>query len=275
VLWLLPVILLSFGFGQLFKWSQRQGHSAAVVVSANYLVLAAVLALYFLASGQWPSSPAAALVGTITGLSFIVSMLVMTHALIHIDAAATLTSFRLSVIVPIVVGVWIWGETATLTQAFGIGLALVSLVLFTWPRHSHSGRRSLVLVAMVFALQGLSQCCLRWVHYADLDSQRLYVLMFTALTAGIVGAIFVIARRLPLRRADILAGASIGLFNLIALAVILTALAQIQGTVFFPLSGCGVVVLDNLFAHYIWKEPLGRIGLAGAVLGAFSMLLVV
>lgn len=38
-------------------------------------------------------------------------------------------------------------------------------------------------------------------------------------------------------------------------------------------SGCGVVLVDNLFAHYVWKERLGRSGRAG--LGALSMLLIV
>ena len=45
-------------------------------------------------------------------------------------------------------------------------------------------------------------------------------------------------------------------------------------TVFFPLQGCAVVIMDNLFAHFFWKEPLGRSAMAGAALGAISMLLI-
>lgn len=276
MLWLFPVVLLNFGFGQLFKWSQRCGHSAPVVVTANYLVLSTALCAYFvITQDAWPSLRAPAILGAITGFSFIVSMLTMTHALASIDAASTLTSFRLSIIVPIAVGTWIWGELITPLQAIGIALALCSLCLLTWRRAGTRAADKSPLVLLIFALQGLSLCCLHWVHHAGLDEQRQYVLMFTALTAGILGGLFVIARRIQVKREALLAGAGIGLFNLVALSVTLTALAKIQGTIFFPLSGCGVVILDNAFAQFIWREPLGRTGFVGAALGALAMLLIV
>lgn len=274
--WLFPVVLLNFGFGQLFKWSQRRGYSAPIVVTTNYLVLCSTLCLFFIFdSPSWPPLRAPAIVGAITGLCFIVSMFTMTHALARIDTASTLTSFRLSIIVPIAVGTWVWGEVISPVQATGIALALFSLALLTWRRSENTAGNKSPLVLLIFLLQGVSLCCIHWVHHAGLDEQRLYVLMFTAFTAGMLGALFVVWRRLPLAKEALWAGAGIGLFNLVALSVTLTALAHIQGTVFFPLSGCGVVILDNLFAQFIWKEPLGRMGLAGAVLGAFAMLLIV
>ncbi len=275
MMWLFPVVLLNFGFGQLFKWSQRQGHRAPIVVTANYLVLATALCAYFIARGSWPSLHAPAILGAATGLSFIVSMFTMTHALARIDAASTLTSFRLSIIVPIAVGTWIWGEVITPLQASGIALALFSLYLLTRRRSGSNTIGKSPLVLLIFALQGLSLCCLHWVHHAGLDAQRQYVLMFTALTAGVLGALFIIWRRLPIEREALWAGAAIGLFNLVALSVTLTALAKIQGTIFFPLSGCGVVILDNACAHFIWREKLGRTGFVGAALGAVAMLLIV
>jgi drug/metabolite transporter (DMT)-like permease len=274
--WLFPVVLLNFGFGQLFKWSQRSGHSAPVVVTANYLVLSTALCTYFIITlDSWPTLRAPATLGAITGFSFIVSMLVMTHALARIDAASTLTSFRLSIIVPIAIGTWVWGEVIEPLQAIGIGIALCSLGLLTWRRTATNTRRKSPLVLLIFALQGLSLCCLHWVHHAGLDAVRQYVLMFTALTAGLLGTLFIFIRRVPIQREALLAGAGIGLFNLVALSVTLTALAKIQGTIFFPLSGCGVVILDNVCAQFIWREPLGRTGFAGAALGALAMLLIV
>ena len=35
VIWLVLAVLSSFGFGQLFKWSQRRGYYAPVVVTTN------------------------------------------------------------------------------------------------------------------------------------------------------------------------------------------------------------------------------------------------
>ena len=70
-------------------------------------------------------------------------------------------------------------------------------------------------------------------------------------------------------------GGGIGLFNCIGLVVILIALSRIPGTVYFPTLGCAVVILDNLFAHFHWKERLTRPAVAGAVLAVFSLSLVI
>lgn len=80
-------------------------------------------------------------------------------------------------------------------------------------------------------------------------------------------------RRRP-RRQDLLMGVGIGLYNLVTLSVNLVALSQVPGTLYFPLQGCAVVLLDNLCAQFWWRETLSRPALAGAVLGVLAMLLV-
>ena len=156
-----------------------------------------------------------------------------------------------AVVAPIFVGAFLWGETVTGRQIAGCVAALASLLLLSWRPGELSQRRNLYLVAAIFVLQGLSMCCLHWVHHAGLDEERLHVLMVTAAMAGILGSLFVAVRRIPVRAPTALAGAGIGVFNLVTLSISLTALSQIQGTIFFPINGCGVVLLDNLFSHFI------------------------
>ncbi len=272
--WLVPSVFLSFGFGQLFKWSQREGHSAPIVITVNYLVLATALAAYFTYRGDVLPSLPALQIGALTGLFFIASMLTMTHALTRLDSAPTLTSFRLAVIVPVFAGALLWNETVSPGQVIGFFAAATSLVLLTWQPASHRETRGLWWVCLIFILQGLSMCCLHAVHHAGLDTQRQHVLMITAATAGLLGLLYASLRRIPLRSGALRMGVGIGMFNLVTLTVSLTALAHIPGTIFFPINGCGVVLLDNLFAHFAWREPLGRTGMAGAALGALAMILI-
>ena len=278
MLWLLLAAGLSFGFGQLFKWSQRRRCHAPTVVSTNYLVMAVVLAAWHFWSGNDFAAPASITVGASMGLAFIVAMLIMTAALERAPVAMVLTSFRLAILVPIVVSVWIWGETLSLIQAAGIGLALVALTLITSSRASTAtgpvGPKALGLGLVVFGTQAVGQVCLRWVHYAGLDEQRLTVLMTCAATAGGLGALFVLLQRYRPRAKDLRMGIGIGLFNMVCLATILFALSQLDGTIFFPVSGCLIVVMDAAFAHFWWQEKLSRVGVSGAVLGALAMLLV-
>jgi hypothetical protein len=69
-------------------------------------------------------------------------------------------------------------------------------------------------------------------------------------------------------------GVGIGLFNLAALGTSLSVLSGLDGTLFFPVTGCIAVLLDAASAHFWWKERLGRGAALGAALGALAMLLV-
>jgi drug/metabolite transporter (DMT)-like permease len=276
--WLLPAAFLSFGFGQLFKWSQRRGCHAPTVVSLNYLTLAAILAVWHVATGRPFVQATSWLVGGSMGAAFLLAMLTMTAGLERAPVGMVLTSFRLAVVVPVAISVWLWGESLRIVQAAGIGLTLVALVMITSSRApgriSPLGATSLLLGVAVFLTQGLGGVCLRWVHYAGLDEVRLTVLMTCAATAGIAGAVVVATgSRRPGRR-DIGMGVGIGVYNLICLATILTALRDLEGTLFFPVTACLVVLMDALVAHLWWHEHLGRLGIAGAALGALALLLV-
>lgn len=260
---------MEFGFGQLFKWSERRNLSAPVVVSANYLVVAGLLALYALSRGELAVDDRTLQLGLVTGTVFICSMLAMTRALTLVKASAVLTAFRLALVVPTAVSALVWNEPLTELQAAGALLALVALVLMTRDAGAllHLGNmRNLALVLLVFCLQGTSLTCLRWVQYAGIGGDQPKFLMVTGLVAGGWGALYLLVNRRRPQKSELATGAGIGLYNLAALMVILTALSQVPGTVFFPMMGCTVVVLDNLAARFLWKERLSPATLAGIAL---------
>jgi drug/metabolite transporter (DMT)-like permease len=278
VLWLPVAFLMEFGFGQLFKVSQRRGYYAPLVVSCNYLVLAVGLGVYLMMTGGLSLSPMVIKVSLVTGTAFIGAMSLMTYALERVNVATVLTGFRMAMVVSIVASMGIWGETVSPAQAAGIVLALVALVLMT-RRSSGPGRihgfKALGLVLVVFLGQGCSLTCLRWVQYAGLNEQMHQVIMGTGLTAGLLGSLFLLLKRHRPTSGEVRMGGLIGLYNIMALLVILTTLAHVPGTLFFPAMGCTVVVLDNLCAHFFWKEPLDKITLVGVGVALVAILLVV
>jgi drug/metabolite transporter (DMT)-like permease len=184
----------------------------------------------------------------------------------------------MSIILPIGLAVMLWGETANPIQVVGILLSLLALYLMTRGSGQHkrlNGAVALILLLLVFCLQGLAHTCMRWVHYAGLSPDLLKVLLVTGLTAGVVGALFTLAFGRRPARSDLVMGAGIGVYNTMALTVTLVALSYVPGTIYFPIVGPTIVLLDNLTAHFFWKEPLGREGVAGASLAILAILLVV
>lgn len=275
--WLFFSIILDFGFVQLFKLGQRRGCYAPVVVATNYLVLSLAIAIYLFITDAWTFPRLALYTGLGTGTVFISSMLLMNHALTLAPIGSVVTAFRMSIVVPIVLGIYLWGESMAPTQFVGLLLALSALALMT----SHPGRTAQVRGIKAFGLliavclcQGISHTCLRSVHYNGLDPVYLHILMFIGATAGLMGSVVVALKKHRPQRPAVKLGIFIGFYNVLALCVIMTALSKLPGTLFFPTLGCSVVVLDNLFAHFYWKERLPRPAIAGVGIAVLAVLLV-
>jgi len=277
MIWLVLAILFGFGFIQLFNWSQRRGEYAPVVVTTNYATLSLAVGFYLALNNNLVFSSDILKVGMISGVFFVSSMLVMTYALTIASAAPVITSFRLSLLLPVGLGVYIWSEPITSLQIGGITLAVVALALMTRTKSQNQhlrGLKAFALLIFIFTIQGITFTCMRWIHYAGLDPQRLNVLCTIGLTAGIVGSLFVLSQKRRPTKNEILMGTSIGLYNSIALSIVFTALSILPGTIYFPTVGCSIVLLDNLFAHFFWKEKLSRPAIIGVGLAIVAIVLV-
>ena len=105
-------------------------------VTTNYLVLSLAIAIYLFVIDAWTFPALALYTGLATGTVFISSMLLMNHALTLAPVGSVVTAFRMSIVVPIVLGIYLWGESMAPTQFGGLLLALGALALMT----SHPGR---------------------------------------------------------------------------------------------------------------------------------------
>jgi len=276
--WLFLSIILDFGFVQFFKLGERRGYYAPVVVTANYFTVAVSIGAYLLLSDGWVFPEGAIKTGLITGALFISSLLLMNYALTVAPVGPVLSMFRMAIVVPVFFGVYLWGETMTATQVAGLTLSLVALFLMT-PRTNSgaaiTGIKAFGLLAIVCLWQGVSHTSLRSVHYNGLDDAFLQVLMATGATAGIIGTVYITYKGHRPTLPAIKLGVFIGAYNAVALCVILIALSKLPGTLFFPALGCSVVLLDNLFAQFYWREPLSRLGTAGVGIAILALILVI
>ena len=276
--WLFLSAVLDFGFAQFFKLGERRGYDAPVVVATNYITVAVGIGTYLLLTDGWAFPERTIETGLVTGFLFISSMLLMNFALAVAPVGAVLSAFRIAIIVPVFFGVYLWDEPLEVSQTVGLLLALLALVLMTPKAAAHArftGVRAFGLLGMICLWQGFSHTSLRSVHYKGLDDAFLQVLMLTGATAGVIGSIFILLKKRRPTLPAVKLGIFIGTYNAGALCVILTALSKLPGTLFFPVMGCSVVLLDNLFAHFFWRERLNRPAMAGVCVAILALALVV
>ena len=241
-------------------------------------MLATLLGGYYLIRDEFVVTLPILGIGVITGCAYIASMLAMPRALERGHVAPVLTAFRLSILVPVVAGVLVWNKRTNAWQTLGIVAVIISMLLMTYCKSENSnGRRNLSTLGwmlLVFLMQGLVNCGNRWVHYAGLSKHRLLVLFVISSTAALIGIAVVITGRYRPKFAELQADAGIGVYNLLVLGALLTALSKLPATVLFPIHGCTILMLDNLFAHFFWRERLNALSIAGVILGVVSIPLV-
>ncbi len=276
--WLLLAVLMDTLFGQAFKFGQRRGFAAPWVVGASYLSLGVCLSV-FLIVRDTPVPPASVwIMGVSMGALFLPSMLIFNHALRRAPVGMVVTTFRMGIVLPMIIGVAIWNETLSLAQGMGVGLSMFALVLMTRGKAATSWlpARDLVgLLLLLFGMQGICYTMMRAVQYWGLGDHQVSILAIVGLTAGILGFGYAAFFGGPSQRVAVLFGGLIGAYNSITLPVIFTALSYLPGTQYFPLAACGAVILDNLCAHFVWRERLTAVNTVGVITALLSLVLII
>ncbi len=191
-------------------------------------------------------------------------------------AAAALAS-RLSVAIPVILGVVLYGDRLGLSKASGLAAAGVSLFLFSiQPGGLASGRslRRIGLPVVVFLAFGFHFSLLKYVQHfhLGLHQHNTYVMsaFFFALVVSL--GIFGFCRRpmkSPLHLRQALAGLLLGICNYSALFSLtrLLSLDRWESSVVFPTYSIGVVVLSALAAAVLFRERLNARQWAGMAMG--------
>ncbi len=168
-------------------------------------------------------------------------------------------SFRLSVVIPVIAAVILWGEVLSMSKLIGIALCLIAMVFMSSSETASKEvtlKKIVMVTLLIFILQGLTQILTQAIHYLKYDDVKEFILMLITTTAMVIGVLIVLFSQKKTTMKEIKMGAFIGVVNTVCLVMILKTLTLVSAAVFWPVSGCSLVVLDILAAHFLWKENL-------------------
>ncbi len=129
MIYLLLNIVLSSYFVLCVKWLQSRNDNIVTVGVLNYITAAVVGAYLFFRGDTATLTWYAGLTGAINGTCYFVAFFFLISAITWKGAANVSVILRLSILLPIVYGVLVWGESPDALQAAGIAVACLSLVL--------------------------------------------------------------------------------------------------------------------------------------------------
>ena len=219
------------------------------------------------------------------GLSFlfIVGFNILALAFQKCGVALTIIIQKMSIVMPVLFAVIFFNESLGWLKIAGLLCAIGAIILVNLPGGNNKlefDRRWLFLPILTLVMSGIIEIDLYYVEVAELVGED--GLLFTASAfgmAGFFGLIYSFWRWINgdifIRGKDVLGGLVLGVPNFLTIYLLLVILKLgWEGSVLFPTSSIGTLILTAIIGIVAYKELVTRNKVGGLVLAAVAIALI-
>ncbi len=280
-------VFCALHFSQLLRLGQKRSCRTMAVVGVNYILAAAISTAAMLALGGLGAEGQAklAMLGSANGVLFVLHALVMMAAFRIVGTGITWAFVGSGVVLPVLAARYIWKEDMSYMQWAALALVPVAVVLMRPPRKKgEEGKRAGLKGDMILLLCLLMAGTISTLHKAQevyvkalpiardvgalMSPERGFYQAMLFLATAVMSICYMLAKRVWPTKQEAAIGLGVGFANNCGLFFALLAINAVAATVFFPSSGCLVIIANTVVGRIVWKERLvGRqwIGLAVAL----------
>jgi drug/metabolite transporter (DMT)-like permease len=277
MIYLLIAIISSSSLALILKQGNVRKSNTAILINANYLTASILSAGFIFYNGAFVISTLAFVFAAALGVLFAATFFIYSKAVGLAGTALATVSARLSVSIPVLFSIILYGESPNLNMIFGFVLALITLYLFylslkNHNRAAHSAGKYFYLIMLLVGI-GLVDLSMKiFEHNFDSAEKGTFVLTIF-LSAYIYTIIYIILKKIKFEKQTFKLGLLLGLPNVLSVHFILAALGELPAIVVFPIQNIGVIVFTAVAAYVIWREKINNYGLAALVMGILAIIL--
>jgi drug/metabolite transporter (DMT)-like permease len=226
--------------------------------------------------------PWALVMGTIFVLLF--NLVAATAQKLGIAVASV--AYKLSLVIPFMFSLYLYGEENTVLKTVGIVLALIAVVLTCYqPRVGEkTGPGSFViwmLPLMLFFGSGLLDTMIKYVEQSFLDETNNNSYLITAFLAAasvgtIILGILVLQKKQRLSWKAVLGGIAIGVPNYFSIWCLIKVLKDYgtNSSAIIPINNMGIVLFSSFVAFIFFREKLSLLNWMGIILSLGAIALI-
>jgi len=211
------------------------------------------------------------IVAIITGVMFISMFNVIAVTTQKIGVAVASVSSKVSLIIPVFLAVFLYGDDMPFIKIFGIALAVISVFLtFYSNEKNNSLGRLWILPVVLFLGTGLLDTAMKFTQAALLSEDDFNsfssVLFFVAGLIGFIVLIFkVVYNGEIIKKKNVIAGICLGFPNYGSIYFLLQTFehGNMDSSVVFPINNMSIVVFSAILAFVFFKEKLSLINWLG------------
>lgn len=225
------------------------------------------------------------------GFSFLGCFILIGKSIQTNGLTVTTVATRTSMALPVIMAVWLYGDTLNALKITGILLAIIAVYLTSKQTNTDNETKDIqntipkwvkILPVIVFLWNGLIEISFNYAQQRLIPAteEALFVISIFAI-AFLIGAVTLVfkatQKKLSLTRRDIIAGVIMGIPNYFSAYYYLLALtkSQWQSSVVIPVNGIGIVLLSAAGATILFKEQLNNNKIAGIICATAAIICLV
>lgn len=280
MIYLLLSILFSTGLFVIFKYFGIFKIDVLKAIFINYIV-AFIMGFAFTENSfsfaEIPNQPW--FIGaTCLGALFVSIFFVMAMTAQRNGVSATSVAGKMSVVIPVFFGVFLYNESVTFLKIAGIIIALIAVYLASVKEKSTASKNAgLLFPVLLFLGSGAIDTILKFVesNYVPKNEVSIFsgsLFGIAAIFAAIILIIKTIKKKEPFGIKNIIAGVILGVPNYFSIVFLIKALQTegFESSTLFTVNNVGIVLLSTIVGIVVFKEQFNvknKIGVALAILG--------
>lgn len=277
MIFLILTILCSSSIALILKFNAaRKGHPV-VMLMGNYFTASITAAILIFLKGNVQYSTEALLFGLVLGVMFISSFFVFAKAVEYAGTALATVSSRLSVFIPVVLVIVLFGEVPQTKTYFGFVSTIITIVLFYFSLNrkeqiqEHKNKYLFLIGVMIFI--GINDFAMKLFQLLRSTSEEGFFVYMIFTTAFFTGVIVILLSKIKIYAKDVYTGFVLGIPNVFSTIFLLAALNSLPAMMVYPVMNIGVILFTTISAYIIWKERLNKFGISAIILGTAAILL--
>jgi drug/metabolite transporter (DMT)-like permease len=283
MIYLISALFFSLSIIVSFKLFPKYKISITQAITTNYLTAATFgfftlqknINIEFFTDNEW------SLTAFISGVFLILVFNIFALSAEKTGVAITAVSSKMSVIIPVLLGTLIFGESFGILKILGLVLVLISFWLIFKKKGGYQIKTALIILpVLLFLGNGTNDSILKFAQFHYITSGHGYVHYLTVAfsISLILGTLVLIVRffmnKEQFKFKNILAGVLLGTLNWYSTLFFLKGLGEMDVSVFIPVFNAGLVSTAAIVGLFVFKEPMSKLNIFGILLSIIAITII-
>ena len=219
------------------------------------------------------------LISIMIGFLFIVTFNLLAHGTQKLGIAVTTVSNKMSMLVPVFMGIYLFQETFNLIKLSGLLIALIAIYLSSVQKGKLNFKKKyILLIALIFLGQGIADSSLNWAQKRVLNNNNLELFFGSVFyISAVFGLLYLLYKMIKqqnkIQYKSIFWGIALGVPNYFTLYFFIKSLKSevFESSEVFPIVNMGIIILSALGGIILFREKLSISNWTGIALAILSI----